>query len=81
MYDDIPNYSTWSQNYIRRYKDSDVFNQIFDEILNQAIEYSFIDMETVFGDSTHQKANANRNKHKNVEVEIVKKVYEGQMLE
>ena len=48
MYDDIPNYSTWSQNYIRRYKDSDVFNQIFDNILKQAIDYGFVDMETVF---------------------------------
>ena len=81
MYDDIPNYSTWSKNYIRRYKDSNVFNQIFDTILNQALDYNFIDMETVFGDSTHQKANANKNKHKDVEVEIVKKVYEDKMLE
>lgn len=81
IYDDIPNYSTWSQNYIRRYKDSEVFNQIFDKILNQAIEYGYIDMETVFGDGTHQKANANKNKHKDVEVEIVKKVYEDAMLE
>lgn len=40
----------------------------------------FVNMETVFGDSTHQKANANKNKHKDVEVEIVKKVYEDQML-
>ena len=81
IYDEIPNYSTWSQNYIRRYKDSNVFNQIFDTILNQAIEYGFVDMETVFGDGTHQKANANKNKHKDVEVEIVKKVYEDAMLE
>ena len=34
MYDEIPNYSTWSQNYIRRYKDSDVFDKIFERILN-----------------------------------------------
>ena len=37
VYDDISNYSTWSQNYIRRYKESEVFNQIFDTILNQVI--------------------------------------------
>ena len=80
IYDDIPNYSTWSQNYIRRYKDSEVFNQIFETILNQAIEYGFIDMETVFGDGTHQKANANKNKYRDVEVEIVKKVYEEELL-
>ena len=81
IYDEIPNYSTWSQNYIRRYKDSNVFNQIFDTILNQAMKYGFVDMETVFGDGTHQKANANKNKYKDVEVEIVKKVYEDAMLQ
>lgn len=81
IYDEIPNYSTWSQNYIRRYKESEVFNQIFDKILKQAIEYGFIDTETVFGDGTHQKANANKNKYKDVEVEIAKKVYEEKLLE
>lgn len=81
MYDDIPNYSTWSQNYIRRYKNSDVFDKIFEKILEQAIKYGFINFETVFGDGTHQKANANKNKHKNVEVEIVKKIYEDKLLE
>ena len=34
----------------------------------QAIEYGFVDMKTVFGDGTHQKANANKNKNKDVEV-------------
>ena len=81
MYHDIPNYSSWSQNYTRRYKDSDVFDQIFETILNQAIKYNFIDMETVFGDGTHQKANANKNKHKDVEIKIAKKVYEDKLLE
>lgn len=80
IYDEIPNYSTWSQSYIRRYKDSNVFNEVFDTILKQAIKYGFIDMETVFGDSTHQKANANKNKHRDIEVEIVKKVYEDELL-
>lgn len=56
--DDIPNYSTWSQNYIRRYKNSNIFNEIFDQILKQVIEYGYIDLEAVFYDRTHQKANA-----------------------
>lgn len=73
MYDDIPNYSTWSQNYIRRYKDSDGFDKIFEKIFYQAMKYGFIEPETVFGNGTHQKINANKNKCKDVEVEIVKK--------
>ena len=81
IYDEIPNYSTWSQNYIRRYKDSKVFDQIFTKILDQAINLGYVDVSTVFGDSTHQKANANKNKYEDVEVEIVKKAYEDAMLE
>jgi transposase len=41
-----------------------LINKIFDRILEQAMDYNFIDMETVFGDSTHQKANANKNNSK-----------------
>mgnify|MGYP000662165967 CR=1 FL=1 len=33
IYEDVPNYSTWSKNYQRRYKDSEVFDQIFNHIL------------------------------------------------
>ena len=76
----IPNFSTWSQNYIRRYQDSDVFEDIFDEIIKQGMQYEFIDVDTVFGDSTHQKANANKRKATNEEVELVKKVYEDELL-
>lgn len=77
----IPNYSTWSQNYIRRYGDSKIFEEIFDRILEQAIEYKFVQFETVFGDSTHQKANANKRKSYKEEVELIKKKYEDDLLE
>ena len=33
----VPNYSTWSQNYIRRYGDSDVFERIFERIIQQGL--------------------------------------------
>ena len=62
IYEPVPNYSTWSQNYIRRYKDSDIFDVIFKKILEQAIRHGFINTETVFGDSTHMKASANKRK-------------------
>ena len=81
MDESVPNYSTWSQNYIRRYGDSEVFDQIFETILKQAIQYGFVDLETVFGDSTHQKASANKNKHSNEEIEIAKKIYDEELLE
>lgn len=48
----IPNYSTWSQNYIRRYSDSNIFEEIFDVVVSQGIKYDFIDAETIFGDKS-----------------------------
>ena len=50
----VPNFSTWSQNYIRHYKDSFIFEEIFREILSQAVSYGFVDCTTVFGDSTSE---------------------------
>lgn len=73
--DEIPNYSTWCQNYKRRYKDSNIFNEIFEEVLRQAMEYGFVDTEAVFYDGTHQKANANSRKCTDKEVEIEAKSY------
>lgn len=81
MNDRVPNYSTWSQNYIRRYSESKVFEEIFDIILKQAISYGFIDTESVFGDSTHQKASANKRKAVDKEVKILKKYYEDDLKE
>lgn len=78
--DEVPNYSTWSQNYIRRYCDSEVFDQIFSYIIDKALEYKFINLETVFGDSTFQKASANKRKSHKETVAIVKKQYEDELL-
>lgn len=81
MFESIPNYSTWSQNYIRRYGDSDIFEQIFNRILKEAMDAGFVDLETVFGDGTHVKANANKRKHTDAEIEITKKCFEDSLLE
>ena len=57
-----PHYSTFSQNYIRRFAGTDVFENIFVKIVEQAMEYNLVKGETFFTDSTHKKANANKNK-------------------
>lgn len=80
LYDKVPNFSTWSQNYIRRYGKSEVFDEIFMHILHQCIDEGFVDLTTVFGDSTHQKASANKGRYDKKEVEIIKKIYEDQLL-
>lgn len=78
--DKIPDYSTWSQNYIRRYRNTEIFDIIFKRILKQAKEYKMLNMKTVFGDGTHQKASANKNKYEDLEVEIEAKSYDKELL-
>ena len=70
---DTPHFSTFSKNYERRYKNSDIFETIFINIVNQAIKYHLVDGTTFYTDSTHKKANANKNKYND---EIVKNIKE-----
>lgn len=77
--DTVPNYSTFSKNYERRYKDSDVFNEIFEHILNTAINAGLVDVESIFVDSTHIKANANKHKATNEKVMIEGKIYQDEL--
>ena len=70
---DTPHFSTFSKNYERRFKDSDVFENIFINIVNQAIKYNLVDGKILYTDSTHKKANANKNKYVEVVKEVVKK--------
>ena len=60
---DTPHFSTFSKNYERRFKNSKIFEEIFIEIVMQAIKYNLIDGTTFYTDSTHKKANANKNKY------------------
>ena len=69
-----PHYSTFSQNYIRRFQGTNVFENIFAKIVEQAIKYNLVKGETFFTDSTHKKANANKNKfHEEVKQEVIKR--------
>ena len=69
----VPHYSTFSQNYIRRFQGTDIFEQIFINIVNQAIDKKLVGGTEFFTDSTHIKANANKKKYK---IEITTKVKE-----
>lgn len=54
--------STLSQNRRRRYRDSRVAQEIFDRIVEQAIGHGLVDGTVLYTDSTHLKANANKNR-------------------
>ena len=69
---DTPHFSTFSKNYERRFKGTDIFENIFINIVKQAQEYGMLNDE-FFMDSTHRKANANKNKYEDELVEQIKK--------
>lgn len=69
---ETPHFSTFSKNYERRFKGTAIFENIFINIVKQAQKYGMLNDE-FFMDSTHRKANANKNKYEDVIVKQVKK--------
>lgn len=66
--DKIPSHSIFSMNRKRRFKDTDIYDQIFNKIVDQAIEHGLIDGKILYTDSTHIKADASLSKFENQEV-------------
>lgn len=73
--DKIPGHSTISQNRRRRFKGTDIAQQIFDNIVLQAISHKLVEGKVLYTDSTHLKANANKRKLIEQEVERSVKDY------
>lgn len=68
--DKVPDASTLSQNRRRRFRDSYVYQQIFDEIVELACRKGLVTGKVLYTDSTHLKANANKNKFDVARVEV-----------
>lgn len=62
MLDKVPHFSTFGKNYSRRFKDTDLFEQIFSHILEECYKFRLVDPTDVFVDATHVKARANGHK-------------------
>ncbi|WP_434511900.1 IS1182 family transposase [Desulfitobacterium sp. AusDCA] len=77
----IPHFSTFGKNYTRRFKDTDVFQKIFEQILNEAVRCGFVDASALFIDGTHIKASANKHNATEVVVEKQAKQYQKQLEE
>ncbi|NAR50368.1 IS1182 family transposase [Acinetobacter haemolyticus] len=58
----VPDASTLSQTRRRRFRDNTIYHDIFEEIVRLAIGYKMVDGHILYTDSTHLKANANKNK-------------------
>ena len=66
--DRVPDHSTISWNRRKRFKDTTIFQDIFDEIVLQAIQHRMVGGRVLISDSTHLKANANKHKYTREEV-------------
>jgi transposase len=79
FYDKVPHFSTFGKNYDRRFKDTDLFEQIFYRILKEASDKNLISGEHVFIDSTHVKANANKRKFEKKVVRKETRAYQSRL--
>ncbi len=61
--DRVPHFSTFGKNYTRRFSDNTLFEAIFARIIDLAMAHGLIDTSHLYIDSTHIKANANRNRY------------------
>ncbi|MBE0339796.1 IS1182 family transposase, partial [Paenibacillus sp. 23TSA30-6] len=61
--DKVPDHTTISWNRRTRFKDTTIFQDIFDEIVLQAISHRMVGGRVLVTDSTHVKANANKHQY------------------
>ena len=73
--DPVPDHSTISWNRRTRFKDTNIFQEIFDEIVLLAINHKMVGGRVLFTDSTHLKANANKHKFTREEVKVETREY------
>ena len=78
LYESTPHFSTLSYNLKHRFG-SEVFEEIFNMVLEEAISGGYVKPEVIFVDSTHIKANANRKKQMKQHIPAAVKAYEEQL--
>lgn len=79
--DSVPHFTTFGKNYTRRFKDTDIFEQIFTRILDECIKHKLVEPSEVFVDATHVKACANNKKVRKAIVKQEALFYETQLKE
>jgi transposase len=73
--DKVPDASTLSQNRRRRFAESTIYQEIFDQIVELAMRKGLATGSVLYTDSTHLKANANKNKYDVAEVKVKPQEY------
>ena len=77
--DTVPHFSTFGKNYSRRFKGTDIFEQIFSHILGECIRHNLVKPKEIFVDATHVKACANNKKFSKEAVQKEALFYEEQL--
>ena len=70
-----PDHATISINRVRRFRDNNIAEQIFDEILKQCMDKGLVGGTILYTDSTHIKAKANKHRKALVTVDTSPKEY------
>ncbi|MBS4209867.1 IS1182 family transposase [Bacillus sp. FJAT-50079] len=78
---EVPHFSTFGKNYVRRFADTDLFEQIFYKVLNEVTNRGLLSPDHVFIDSTHVKASANKRKFEKKVVRKETRAYEKRLQE
>ncbi len=74
-----PDHATISINRVRRFRDNNIAEKIFNEILRQCIAKGLVGGNILYTDSTHIKAKANKHRKQLVTVEETPKAYMEQL--
>ena len=70
-----PDHATISLNRVRRFRDNNIAEKIFDNILKQCIDKKLVGGNILYTDSTHIKAKANKHRKALITVEETPKEY------
>lgn len=75
----IPHFSTFGKNYARRFVGTEIFEIIFNKILDEISSYGLLSPDTIFVDGTHTKASANKNKYEKTIIEKSTEYYQEEL--
>ena len=78
LLDNIPHFATVSYAFCQRFPD-ELTSEIFEHILNKALNNRMLDTSAIFIDGTHIKASANKKKFQKEQVAKAARVYSGQL--
>lgn len=78
LLEEIPHFATVSYAFCKRFPE-ELPDEIFEHILNKALNNCVVDPSVVFIDGTHIKASANKKKFQKQQVAKTAKVYSGQL--